>query len=130
MANCKSMQIFFSEEVSEQDVLALLGTALGFLIGSTDVEVPGALGFAQVTSYSQGYKQGMLISWPNNVELRGHADETIKRLARHFRVRVLLEPDEDQADWLVAHPDGTVSSTAVDYLDDGIDVAMHDGKPD
>jgi len=119
----KSIQFFIREEQPEQEVVVLLGTLLGFLVESTDVNVPGAIGFAQVTAYSEGYRQGILITWPGDVELQVRADELVRKMALHFHVPVLLEPDDSGAEWILAHPDGQITHTDVIELDDGIDVS-------
>jgi hypothetical protein len=110
-------------EKTEEDILDLLGTTIGFLVESTDVEIPDSVGFAQISSHPQGFEQSILVTWPSVVELALAPNEMIKVMAARLDVPVLLEPNADGAAWLLAKPDGSVKSANVSYLDDGIDVS-------
>lgn len=123
MVNTKSMQIFLSSEKSENDILDLLGVAVGFLVESTGVDIQGAMGFAQISSYTQGFEQGILVTWPSAIELALSLEEIVKSLAVRLNVSALLEPSENGQVWLLAKPDGSVSGVDVNYLDDGIEVS-------
>lgn len=122
MTNTKSMQVFLMTEKTEEDILNLLGTTVGFLVESTDIDVPNSVGFAQISNYTQGFEQGVLVTWPNDVELALKPSEIVKIIAARLNVAVLLEPNEEGHVWLLAKPDGSMKSTSVSYLDDGIDV--------
>jgi hypothetical protein len=122
VANTQSMQFFLRTAKSEEEILELLSTAMGFPVESTDLEVPDAIGFAQITEYSEGFEQGILVTWPANLERKIELDIVARAVAVGFQVKVLLEVGED--DWILANPDGILNSTNIIYLDDGIEVRV------
>jgi hypothetical protein len=121
-AGTQSMLIFFMLERAEAEILNLLGATIGFKVASAEVDVPGAQGFAQISTYSQGFRQGILITWPSTVESMSPPDETVKNLAVRLSVPVLLDAAENENSWVLAKPDGTLSRTSVRYLEDGVEV--------
>lgn len=123
MANTQSIQFFLKSENNEKEILDFLGSKIGFLVESTDIEVPDSIGFAQISSHTQGFEQSILVTWPHGVELALAPDAMIKFMAARLDVAVLLEPNIDGDAWLLAQPDGSVKSTNVRYLDDGIDLS-------
>jgi hypothetical protein len=109
-------------EETEEDILSLLGTTIGFLVESTEIDIPDSVGFAQISNYTQGFEQGILVTWPSDVELALEPSEIIMMIATRLNVTVLLEPNEERHVWLLAKPDGSMKSTGISYLEDGIDV--------
>ncbi|MEC4722591.1 hypothetical protein RY831_25835 [Noviherbaspirillum sp. CPCC 100848] len=125
MANTQSLQIFLNQGKPEQDLLIFLGSLLGFLVESTDCEIPNATGFVQVTDYIQGFKQGLLITWPSTAQLSLEPAEIARSIATNLDVSVLLESELDENGWILASPSGQLKKTTVTYLDDGIDLANY-----
>jgi hypothetical protein len=124
VANTQSIQFFLKSEKTEEDILDFLGNTIGFLVESTDVEISDSVGFAQISSYTQGFEQGVLVTWPRAIELILTPHELIEIMAARLSVSVLLEPAADGDVWLLAKPDGSVKNANVSYLDDGIDVVQ------
>jgi hypothetical protein len=122
MAHTQSIQIFLMYERAETEILHSLGMSLGFDVESTEVEIPSALGFAQISTYSQGFRQGILVTWPGGTESALSPDEIVRNLAVRLKVPVLLDPAENENSWVLAKPDGTLSRTSVRYMYDGIDI--------
>lgn len=122
MKNTNSIQIFIKEKKDEQAIFLALGKGLGFHIESIDFPSIDARGFAQVTYYSQGWSQGILVTWPSNLRPSKHLDEIVKDIAIHLQTAILLEPIDANHLWLCAHADGLLTRRSVTYLDDGIDI--------
>ena len=93
----------------------------GFRVDSLEIEIPNALGFAQISTYPEGFSQGILVTWPIAIELALSPREVVKLMAAQFNVTVLLEPSEIGKPWLLATVNGVVVNTNVRYLDEGIE---------
>jgi len=117
-----SMQLFLAEDRPDERVLAVLGGALGIVVETLDLPNPRALGFVQESLHSDGFRKGLLVSWPDGVEVAASAREVARAIARELDVRVLLEGDSDDG-WLLVQADGAVVRTPIVVLRDGVDVA-------
>lgn len=120
MVNTYSMQFFLKSKKSEAAILDLLAAVTGFLVESLEVERENAPGFAQISVYSQGFEQGVLITWPREVTSQASSEEVVRSISVGLNVPILLEPIGQESDWLLAKPDGSLMLTKVNYLDDGI----------
>lgn len=112
-------------EKPEGVLLDALAIAVGFLVESTEIDIQDAIAFAQISSHTQGFGQGVLLTWPSSTELARAPSEVAKLIAGRLEVPVLLESDANASGWLLAKPDGSTTITNVIYLDDGIDIAPH-----
>lgn len=122
MDKSQSMQIFITPEKSEEEILSFSGNHIGFIVDSSEIEIPNAIGFAQISTYPQGFEQGILITWPIAIDLAVTSIEVARRLAVDLQVSALLEPNSAEEPWLLVHSDGSVINTDVRYLDDGIQI--------
>ena len=115
-----SLQLFLAREKPEPVALEAIATAIGFSVESTDVAVAGAVGYVQFTHYTEGFEQGILISWSGVAPLLPCLPSIAERIAVSLGTVVLLEPPDGKDKWIIAAENGSVSETAVNYLDDGV----------
>lgn len=108
---------------SEEVILEALKIATGFLVESSEIDIHGAIGFAQISSHTQGFEQGVLLTWPSAIQLAVPPSEMAKAISIRLNASVLLELDDNSHGWLLAAPDGSTTATNVVDLDDGIDTA-------
>jgi hypothetical protein len=90
-----------------------------------DVPVPEALGFAQFIQYTEGFEQGVLVSWPSSVPIVLNEMNLVEGLARHLKTEVLLESVTVPDKWLFAKENGCATNVRVRYLDDGIELDLN-----
>lgn len=130
MDNSTSMQIFISPKIAEGDLLDFLSEEFSFIVDSVEIEIPNAVGFAQISNYPEGFEQGILVSWPNEVHVALSPPELLKGIAMRFKVRALLEPNSSDEEWLLADQSGDIKTTTVSYLDDGLQPTPSDQSRD
>lgn len=121
MDSTNSMQFFFESKQPIDGVLRTLAEELRFSVSAVDHDDVQAPAFGQITDYTQGYRQGFLISWSAHL---GEVDvrRVGQRLASRFHCHALVELDSPEDAWLVASPDGSARIVNVSILDDGIEV--------
>ena len=124
MDKAKSIQLFFRSERPESKVLRALEQLIGIVVESMDVPAPEAVGFAQFTQYTEGFEQGVLVSWPSSVSLVLDEINLVEGLARHLKTEVLLESIKIPDRWLLAAEHGCANDARVRYLDDGIELEL------
>lgn len=129
MGKAKSIQLFIRSERPEPKVLRALEQLIGIVVESIDVTVPDAVGFAQFTKYTDGFEQGVLVSWPSSVSLILNEINLVERLAKHLSTEVLLESANNPEKWLSAKENGCATDARVRYLDDGIEVELNPSVP-
>jgi hypothetical protein len=117
-----SVQLFFCLERPEGEVLRVLSQFIGIAVECIDIPISGAIGFAQFTHYSEGFEQGVLVSWPSGVFLELNEVSLVEGLAKNLKTTVLLESVAKPDRWLLAKEDGYATDVRVRYLDDGIDL--------
>lgn len=115
-----SLQLFLSRQMPEPLALEAIATAIGLTVESTEVPVANAVGFVQFTHYTEGFEQGILISWPGIAPLRSNLPSIAQSIAVTLGAVVLLEPPDGNDVWFIATENGSVAETAVTYLDDGV----------
>lgn len=116
-----SMQFFLESKQPIDGVLRALAEELRFSVSALEHDDAQAPAFGQITDYTQGYRQGFLISWPAHL---GKVDvrRIGQRLASRFHCHALVELDSPENAWLVVSPDGNGRVVNVSILDDGIEV--------
>lgn len=124
MDKAKSIQLFIRSERPESEVLRALEQLVGIVVESIDVSVPDAVGFAQFTQYTEGFEQGVLVSWPSGVPLILNEINLVEGLAKHLNTEVLLESANISDKWLLAKENGRATYVPVRYLDDGVEVEL------
>lgn len=115
-----SLQLFLAREKPEPAVLEAIAAAIGFSVESTDVPVADAIGFVQFTYYTEGFEQGILISWSGVAPLPPYLRSIAQRMAVTLGTVVLLEPPDGNEAWIIATENGSLATTTVSYLDDGV----------
>jgi len=121
MSDVESFQFFVSPFVDEAMALRLLGELMGMLIESIDIPTERASAFAQVSSYSEGFEQGFLISWRRDGARQIDQNQVVGQLSSHLKISALLEPSSETECWRLYTPHGP-QEVNVRYLSDGIEV--------
>ncbi|AKU21154.1 hypothetical protein ACZ75_06330 [Massilia sp. NR 4-1] len=116
------MQLFFEIGQAEQTLINVLRDALGFAVESTDIEVPDAFGFVQITDYEKGFNQGVLITWPLDSRILVDEDEVAKKIAVRLRTRILIEKESEDC-WFQISLTGELAPAAVQLSESGVDIA-------
>lgn len=120
MSEIASLQLFLASEKPGRTALDVLASAIGFRFESADFPIAGAVGFAQVTRYSEGFEQGVLLSWPGSPLPLSRLRPIARTIAITLETPLLLEPPDGSDVWILAHKNGSVENTDIRYLDDGI----------
>jgi hypothetical protein len=84
-------------------------------------DTPHAKAFAQVSSYSEGFDQGFLISWRRAGARQVDQKDVVGQLSSHLKISALLEPSSESECWQLYTPNGP-QEVSVRYLSDGIEV--------
>lgn len=121
MSDIESFQFFMSPAVDEGIALRLLGELMGMPIESIDIPMEQAKAFAQVSSYSEGFEQGFLISWRRDGARQIDQKGAVGQLSSHLKISALLEPSSESECWRLYTPNGP-QEVNVRYLSDGIEV--------
>lgn len=117
-----SIQFFLRKPVSEDQVLPALRASLGLAIETIDSPFPNAVGLAQVSSHADGFSQGWLITWPDELYAKQSAEQCAAILSIQFGVEVLAEINTSETGWMLFFSDGSRKAVDVRDTDDGIDV--------
>lgn len=115
-----SMQFFLSNLIPEDKIINEINSVLNFLVETIDISVKNSVGFLQVMEYSEGFKLGCLISWPENVQPNLDVKELGELLTEKFRCEILCEANDNE--WYLVKPSGETTKVTVKNLDDGIAV--------
>ena len=125
MNETKSIQLFFRSERPETKVLRAIEQLLGIVVECMGAPVPTAVGFAQFIQYTEGFEQGVLVSWPASVPIVLNEMILVEGLAKHLKTEVLLESVMVSGKWLFAKENGCATNVQVRYLDDGIELDLN-----
>ena len=116
------MQLFLEESRPEINTVGALNSLLGFAVDSLQCETAGSVGFVQISNYTQGFPQGLLITWPGEIALSSTPLSLVTALAKKLSTNILVEQYEGEDDWILISPGGFVENVAVEILDDGITI--------
>jgi hypothetical protein len=119
-----SIQLFFCSERQESKVLHAIEQLIGIEVECMEIPVQNAVGFAQFTQYTEGFQQGVLVSWPSSVPLVVNEINLVEGLAKHLNTAVLLESIMIPGKWLLAKENCCATDAQVRYLDDGIELEL------
>jgi hypothetical protein len=117
----RSMQLFLSKKISEDNILIGINSVLNFQIETIDTKVDNALGFLQLTEYSSGFKVGCLISWPESVKPNINVKKLSEALTEKFKCEILCETINNE--WFLVKPGPEAIKVEVLELGDGITVS-------
>lgn len=122
MTNLKDLQFFLKSPRSEKEILEVASEIFGFLVESINFKNDKAPGYAIINLYSDGFGQGIMVSWLSPTELSSSIDEIAKKLSMKLNDFVLVEHPYEEDGWILGNPGGSVSRVEVIDLPDGIDI--------
>ncbi len=124
MNTSTSLQFFLDSAVEENLVISLINNTSRLAFESLLFNVENSVGFIQTDTHEQGYRQGFLMTWPEDTDLGVSGEELAVKIANSFSVRVLMELGSGDHDWILACPGEDPEKVTPRYLDDGVEVAQ------
>lgn len=118
MTDENNIQFFLAIAIPEAQILDGINSLLEFKVETMDCRISDSVGFLQITEYSEGFKLGCLISWPEDIKPDLSAPEFSGLLAKEFDCEILCESDDGS--WCFSKPNHEPRKVAIKELDDGI----------
>ncbi len=118
MTDENNIQFFLPIAIPEAQILDGINSLLDFKVETMDCRISDSVGFLQVTEYSEGFKLGCLISWPEHIEPNLSAPELSELLAKEFDCEILCESGDDS--WYFSKPNHKPLRVAIKELNGGI----------
>lgn len=118
-------QLFLNLEIPEKDIVITISKYLAIDFASENINILDPGGFIISTSYSSGFKQGILVMSYNKIT-REKVIELANHLSLSLNVSVLIDPDfftKDNGDdykWTLIDK-GESFLVDVSYLNDGVE---------
>lgn len=122
-------QFFARDDIEDGVFLKTAHTFFGFEIASLECDENNASAFAQITRYSEGFRVGYLISWPDKLSLAGNIESIVQNLSNKLQSEMLLEPDTHESLWQLFSPGKEIRLVSPILLDDGIDISQSVSRP-
>lgn len=127
MTDQNHMNFFVERPASEASVVAAGTRACGVALESDGHPVDDAQGYVQVTEYKNGFEMGLCIIWPPTSPVTRTQEAVAQNIARELRQRVLFDVEDPGAEtgerWILAAPDGAISTVDVVEYEDGVGLA-------
>lgn len=105
--------------------MKVVSEEIGFLVEPTDLPNDEAIGFAQISLFSEDFEQSVLVSWLGPTKLLIDTYELTKNLAVRLKEFVLFEIQSENDVWPLGSPDGSVSMVEVIEIPYGIDIVKN-----
>lgn len=128
MSSSKLIDLYLEDERSEQEIITKLESIIGLKIESANFPCSDCKLFLLPMTYSQGFKQGISIMWPFDLNTIFDGKSIAQRLACALNVSILFDAslfDETLLDdnWFLVTSNGESNQVNIEILDDGIALA-------
>ena len=130
MTDQNFMGFFVERAVPDAQAVLACSRVCGLPLESDAHPQDGAIGYLQVMSYSEGFEMGLCIIWPRSTPVLLSREAVAQGIARELRQRVLIDVEDPAAAfgerWILATPDGALSTVDVQEYDEGIGLVRAD----
>lgn len=130
MTDQNFMNFFVEQAAPDAVIVPACSRACGLPLESEAHLQEGSAGFVQVMAYPEGFEMGLCIIWAPSTPMSLSQAAVAQGIARELRQRVLFDVEDPLSAsgerWMLATPDGTLSTVDVVEYDDGVGLAQAD----